>query len=285
MNLPSDFMIRLKSYIISLLLGCTIFPAHLSGQNIFDASHSREFAHYLMQSHQFKLAEAEWERVLFFSPADTTARLNLIKSLRLGENPAEGWNKLNTWYPTGSLSRSFALEAVNLTLLQGDFSSFESVLTRSPSLNPSEKADLKLGAWLMEGSWINLTTKNREVSFPLVATDPRLMELYSKTKSINRKSPAVSLALSSLVPGLGKIYSNDWKDGLFSLLFVATNAWQSYRGFSNNGVSSVTGWIFGSLAAGFYTANLFGSWKSARVYNAKQTDRIRHEAESIILTR
>jgi len=285
MNLPSDFMIRLKSCIISLLFGCIIFPVSLSGQNIYDASHSREFAHYLMQSHQFKLAASEWERVLFFTPGDTLARLNLIKSFRLADNPAEGWNKINNWYPTGSLSRAFSMEAVNLTLIQGDFPSFESVLGRSTGLKKKKKSDLKLGAWLMEGSWINQSAKIREVTFPLVATDPRLIELYSKTKSINRKSPAAALALSSIVPGLGKIYANDWKDGLFSLLFVATNAWQSYRGFSNNGVSSVTGWIFGGLAAGFYTANLFGSWKSARVYNAKQTDRIRHEAESIILTR
>jgi hypothetical protein len=235
-----------------------------------------------MQSHQFTLASAEWERVLFFTPGDTAARLNLIRSYRLSDHATDGWNKLNQWYPTGTLPRPFSLEAARLTLIRGDFAAFGSVLGRSDGLTLPETSDLKLGAWLMEGAWIRTPVKSRVTPFDITAADPRLTDLYAATRNIHRKSPAAAVALSAVIPGMGKIYSHDWKDGMFSLLFVATNAWQSYRGFSKNGVSSVTGWIFGSLAAGFYSANLFGSWKSARTYNATQTDRIRHEAENII---
>jgi len=285
MNQACDSMTRLKKYIISLLLFPIIIPCSLHAQNIYDLSHSRQFAQYLMQSHQFQLATSEWERVLFFTPGDTIARLNLIKSFRLSDKPANGWEKLNSWYPSGPLSRQFSIEAIQLTLIQGDYTLFNSTIGRSTGLIQSEQTDYRLGAWLMEGNWIDIPLKKREPSFELVSTDPRLMELYSKTKEIHRKSPAASLALSVIIPGMGKIYSNDWKDGLISLLFVATNVWQSYRGFSRNGVSSVSGWIFGGLATGFYTANLFGSWKSAKNYNSKQTDRIRHEAENILFTR
>jgi hypothetical protein len=238
-----------------------------------------------MQTHQFQLANAEWERVLFLNPDDTLARLNQIKSFRLSQKPSEGWQKLTQWYPAGTLSRPFSLEAIQLTLIQGDYPSFHSVLQRSDELTTTEKSNYELGSWLLEGKWINQRAKTRESSLAIAATDARLLDLYTKTKNVHRKSPAASVALSALVPGLGKIYSRDWKDGLLSLLFVATNAWQSYRGFSRNGIKSATGWVFGSLAFGFYSANLFGSWKSANSYNSKQTDLIRHETEGALFTR
>jgi len=285
MNQASDFMTRLKKSAISLILLLLLLQGNLYSQNIYDESHSREFALYLMQSHQFQLASSEWERVLFLSPADTLARLNLLKSLRLSEKSADGWLKFNQWFPSGLLSRPFSQEAIQITLSQGDFTSFRSILDRSPGLSASERSHYLLGSWLMEGNWISQPAKLRSPAFTINTNDPRLLDLYSRTLNINRKSPAASVALSAIVPGLGKIYSHDWKDGLLSLLFVATNAWQSYRGFSKNGVRSVTGWVFGTLGAGFYTANLFGSWKSANTYNSKQVDIIRHETEDIIYTR
>lgn len=295
MNQVSDFMIRLKRSAISPSLGrkyasllqlllLLLLPARLTGQNIYDGPHSREFAQYLMQTHQFQMASAEWERVLFLNPEDTLARLNLLKSYRLSQKPAEGWQKLIQWYPAGTLSRPFSLEGIQLTLIQGDYTSFHSVINRSDQLTSIEKSNYELGSWLLEGKWINQPSKSRESTFPIVATDARLLDLYSKTKNVHRKSPAASIALSVLVPGLGKVYSHDWKDGLLSLLFVATNTWQSYRGFSKNGIKSATGWIFGGLAVGFYSANLFGSWKSANIYNSKQVDLIRHETEGILYT-
>ncbi len=283
MNQASDFMIRLKKSAISFLF-FLILSARLIGQDIYDGRHSREFAQYLMQTHQYQLAAAELERVVFLNPGDTLARLNQLKSLRLSQKPADGWRKLNHWYPSGPLSRPFSMEGIQLTLIQGDYSSFRSVLDRSSGLTSAEKSDYQLGSWLLEGDWINVTARNRETAFAVAATDARLLSLYSKTKDIHRKSPAASAALSAIVPGLGKIYSHDWKDGLLSLLFVATNAWQSYRGFSKNGISSVTGWVFGSLAVGFYTANIFGSWKSASIFNSKQVDLIGHETESVLFT-
>lgn len=292
MNQASDFMIRLKRYGVRLWLGriyasllIMLLPTTLTGQNIYDIPHSREFAQYLMQTHQFQLASAEWERVLFLNPGDTLARLNQLISFRLSQKPSEGWQKLKRWYPDGPLSRPFSIEGIQLTLIQGDYDAFRSVLDRSTGLTSAEKSNYELGSWLLEGQWINRQAKTRGPTFAITATDPHLLSLYSKTEILHRKSPAASVALSAIVPGLGKIYSHDWKDGLLSLLFVATNTWQSYRGFSKNGIKSATGWIFGSLAVGFYSANLFGSWKSAKIYNSKQVDLIRHETEGVLYTR
>jgi len=95
------------------------------------------------------------------------------------------------------------------------------------------------------------------------------------------KSPALSIALSSVIPGSGKVYSGAWKDAIVSFFFVATSAFQSYRGFEKNGVKSAYGWVFGGLATGFYLGNLFGSAKAAHMYNSNLKNNLKHKIEEI----
>jgi hypothetical protein len=276
-------MIRSKEYLISLILA--LMPILGQSQNLYDLGHSKEFAGHLMRTGQYSLASGEWERVLFLSPGDTTARINLINSYRLAGNPAEALRKLYTWYPAGPLPKTVAKEGLQLTLMQGDFSGFGNVLKRSTTLSISERSNYQLGAWLMQDQWINREPYPDLPGIVAAVSDTNLLNVYHESLMINRKSRGTAVALSFVVPGLGKIYSGDWKDGLMTMLFVGVNAWQSYRGFSREGVKSVSGWIFGTMAFGFYSANLFGSWKSAGDYNQKQLDRIKHETEGYLFNR
>jgi hypothetical protein len=103
--------------------------------------------------------------------------------------------------------------------------------------------------------------------------------LINESLELKYKSPFLALSLSTLVPGSGKAYSGRWKDGLFSFIIVGTSVWQSYRGFNRNGVSSAYGWIFGSLAFGFYSANIFGSYNTAKHYNNSLRKKITDKVE------
>ncbi len=282
MNTVSDIMTRYLKLLVSLFL--LTLPFTLKAQDLYDLKHSREFAGYLMRTNNFGLAAGEWERILFLSPGDTAARLNLIKSYRLAGNPDEAWQRLIRWHPEGPLSAGLSLEGIQLSLQKNDFQGFENILSRASGISPGRSSDYRLGAWLMQDKWITRQAYPALPSIVSTAQDSSLLNLYHRSLMINQKNPATAVALSILIPGLGKIYSRDWKDGLMTLLFVATNVWQSYRGFSKNGIGSVTGWAFGTLAAGFYTANLFGSWKSAKEYNARQTDKIKHEAEGLLFS-
>ena len=84
------------------------------------------------------------------------------------------------------------------------------------------------------------------------------------------KSRFLAGSLSAIIPGMGKVYSGRWKDGIISLLFVAGTGYQAYRAFNDKGIESVYGWIMGSLSLGFYIGNIYGSAKAARLYNTKQ---------------
>jgi hypothetical protein len=169
--------------------------------------------------------------------------------------------------------------------MQRDFAGFGKLLSRSSSLPKTRKSDYQLGAWLMQDQWITRQPYPDLPGIVSTAGDTSLLKLYHESLLVRRKNPGTAVALSVVIPGMGKIYSGDWKDGLMTLLFVGVNSWQAYRGFNKDGIKSISGWIFGTMAFGFYTANLFGSWKSAGDYNQKQLDRISHEAEGYLFNR
>jgi hypothetical protein len=98
--------------------------------------------------------------------------------------------------------------------------------------------------------------------------------LTEKAAKIKFKSPFIAAGFSAIIPGTGKFYTKNWSDGIFSMLFVAGNAWQAYRGFNEHGVRSAYGWAFAGLSASFYIGNIFGSAKAAKRYNKNKKNEI-----------
>ncbi len=99
---------------------------------------------------------------------------------------------------------------------------------------------------------------------PLFHNDGRLLnhvpiKLFSDTKG--EKSPAVASVLSTVAPGLGRIYANRTWDGLFGLLTFATMANLTYKSHTNN--SSTGTVIFGGLTATFYLGEIIGAYLAA----------------------
>jgi len=88
-------------------------------------------------------------------------------------------------------------------------------------------------------------------------------------QSLKFKSPLISGILSAVLPGAGRIYCNRPGDGLYSIILIGLLAYQSWDGFNNNANRSTKGYIYGSLAVGFYVANIYGSIISAKIVNKK----------------
>jgi hypothetical protein len=74
---------------------------------------------------------------------------------------------------------------------------------------------------------------------------------------------------STLIPGTGKIYTGRTADGVYSLVIIGLLAWQAYDGFEEDGVESVSGWVFGVPGALLYLANIYGSVKAVEVHNRR----------------
>ena len=102
--------------------------------------------------------------------------------------------------------------------------------------------------------------------------DIRFSEIKKNIKKrfdLPEKNPVVAGLLSTIFPGLGKIYCKQRGDGLYSLLLISLTGYLSWDGFSDNGRKSVKGWIFGTMGSTFYLGNIYGSAVAARVYNDK----------------
>ncbi|MCD6332254.1 MAG: hypothetical protein J7L89_03175 [Bacteroidales bacterium] len=277
------FMIRLKNYTKYLLLLYVVtLSGRMQGQNIYDLNHSRQFAQYLMRSGQYRLAAGEWERVIFLAPRDTLAKLNLLQAFRQAGETSRALEINRSWFQD-QLPAPFAREGLKSSILAHKYNQSRDFLTRGKGLSRDEISYYNLGISLLAWNGDKKTLQTPAHSEYPGYSD--LLTIRDEAQQIKKKSPALALGLSALVPGLGKVYAHDWKDGLLSLLFIGGNVLQAYRGFSKFGIQNAYGWIFGTLAVGFYGANLFGSWKSAKSYNLRQIDQINHETEAVLLSR
>ena len=80
------------------------------------------------------------------------------------------------------------------------------------------------------------------------------------------KSETAAVLLSILIPGAGKIYSDQIGDGIFAAIATGLCGYLAYDNFRAE--HNFRGWIFSGLTAFFYAGNIYGSAASAQIYNA-----------------
>ncbi len=223
--------------------------------------------------------------MLFMAPDNIEVRKNLILSYRKSNQFTQGLNRIKEWYPDLIQDKAIFQENIKLNLLNGGFTDALHSLEKHSLLPPGEKNYYQLSGMVLQKNWQGATKFidiYQDLPWPGFT---ELCNLVQQHELIKFRKPGKALALSVVIPGLGKVYSKDWKDGLISFLFVATNVFQAYRGFSKDGISSVYGWIFGTLSFGFYAGNLYGSWKSAKDFNFRSEEALYHEIQNTIFDR
>lgn len=256
---------------------------HVSAQqDLYNYDNSRKFGEYLLKSGQFELATKEYERLVFLNPANDTLKLNLLKAYRFNEKFETGILRTQQLYPdTEKLPFPHAVEYSKLLMNNRQWATANAFWDKSDNMPADDKQLFKTSASIFTTdfekakSYLQLINDSTNV---LAVNYERIVDegLYGK-----RKSPFLAGALSIVIPGVGRVYSGDWKDGLVSLIFTAGMAFQSYRGFNKDGVRSVRGWIYGGIGTGFYLGNIYGSVKSAKNKNKKKTNLLQHEASTL----
>jgi len=94
------------------------------------------------------------------------------------------------------------------------------------------------------------------------------MKYFSlKGKTLPLKSAATAGILSALIPGLGKIYTGYYGDGITAFLMTSAFAILSYTNFKAN--HNFRAWLFAGLTGLFYSGNIYGSVVSANLINAR----------------
>lgn len=281
-------MTRLSSiipkHVVTLLV--VILSVHSYAQDLFDIDHSRQFAKYLFQTKQYDLAVHEYERIVFLSPSDTGAGLLLIRSYRLGNNYSAGINRVKDLFKNiYTMPEDISLEYTRLLILNSNNNEAFEYLNKNAGINNDTRSAYMLGILLLKKDWPEANTFINNISgfkYSENALYDKLVSVTEESSRIKYKKPGVALGLSAIIPGTGKFYTRNRADGLISFLFIAGNAWNTYRGFKKYGMESSYGWIFGSITFCFYAGNIYGSFKAAGKYNKKLDEEIYLKAKDTL---
>lgn len=95
----------------------------------------------------------------------------------------------------------------------------------------------------------------------------RMSEFYDWKKNPPYKSEVLAGILSTVIPGAGKIYTQNYSDGITAFILTGLFGYLAYTNFDHH--HNMRAWVFTGVAAGFYAGNIYGSIASAQIFNAK----------------
>lgn len=256
---------RKNNLVFFFLLICSTIRAQET--DIFSEQNTSDFARFLFMSNQYNYAAEEYERLTFLFPENEEYQIGLLKSYRFARQYDKG---ILTYQSLVSKKLTTGIkvqqEYIKLNLLEGNTLNLTNMLGQLDT-ESSFRNNLDLTIRLISYPEHSLTLEGIDVNL----VDAGLLSLYNESASIKHKSPFLAGTFSTLIPGMGKVYSGRWKDGLIAFLFVGATGFQAYRGFDKKGVKSVYGWIMGSISVGFYIGNIYGSVRTAKIYNSNQS--------------
>jgi len=277
-----------KNYyrIIVSFIFFALYPTFCFSQNLYDRKHSQKYAEYLSSSHQYSLAAEEYERLVYFDNSNVSFKYNLIKSYRFSGELKSGINRIYSFYGKSldTMPDMLATEFIKLQLLTDSLSVAEKFIQNSSKISIEDKAVYTSCTLLLSGKYSQASLLAKESKGINPAFPSGILNLTYKASNIKFKSPFLAAGFSAIVPGTGKFYTKNWADGFFSMLFVAGNAWQSYRGFKEHGIKSGYGWVFASLSTSFYIGNIFGAVKAAKRYNKNKRNDIDNQVSEFVRT-
>ncbi len=255
------------------------------GQNVFDSLHTAQFANFLFMSGNFRLAAEEYERLIFTSNASNDLKLKLIRSYRLNNQPGFAHQRMMSFWPEPwNVDEHLAKEYFALGILNGSFEDVTGKIRQNNFLKPADAMFYEASILLLNEQYKQAKTMIEQIGANQTPALLSYKNISTEAIEMKLKSPWLSGILSALVPGTGKIYTGDWQDGLIAMALIGTSAWQSYRGFSKDGIKSPFGWLMGTVSAGFYAGNIYGSVKSANKYNNQKKTAIKLRVQAIFIT-
>ncbi len=273
------FSLSDKIKLIFLLL---LIPAYLYPQTKVD------FARSLMNERDYFRAISIYKELSFFSTNNDSTIFYLSqvgKAYRLSHKydlSVETYTKiLNTYRISQLVSNAIYLNlGLNYLGMQVPaqalpyFHEARSADTSGLALFYIGLAQCEMGNWVdARANYDSLSSMHASSAVARLSTE--FSSTLSRADDIPHRSPALSAVLSTVVPGLGQLYSGHYFDAAQAFGFVASFSFVSYVAYHNdkrNHSNYVLTGIAVSLTGLFHIANIIGAERTAAYYNQRQQD-------------
>ncbi|MBK8502180.1 MAG: hypothetical protein IPL46_08215 [Saprospiraceae bacterium] len=256
----------------------------LSAQDLFSYESSKKFANYLFTKGEFDFAADEYERLLFLFPDQDSLLVRLSQSYRKLEK-YEAANQLFSQFREADLRDGWVEgEYIATLLFQKNPDRYEEGVASLNHTPDEVKLRSRIEFAMLTRDWKKAARQLQDYQLTY-----SWMNEYQKTvnnvQAFRAKKPWLAASYSAILPGSGKFYAKNAKEGITSFFFVTALGYQSYRAFKKRGAKTVTGWIYGGLSLGFYFGNIYGAQQSAKNYNRRKLETIYHEVDQTIYNR
>ena len=252
---------------LALLFITQAFPQKDSSSSfdIHSPSNIKKFADYLFCSDDYLRAALEYEKYLNTNYNDTVEFKIGLSYSRMNK-----YNKAMNWFSKINNSSRYFYDARNeyiKSLFQlGNYTNFR----KNYSGNLIDTTKVKNAEKLFYFSYFFTEGKLPSEDILLkpfnIKEREKVEEFYQRKINPPYKSETAAVIMSVLIPGLGKIYTDEIGDGIIAAIATGLCSYLAYDNFRAK--HNFRGWIFSGLTAFFYAGNIYGSAASAQIYNA-----------------
>lgn len=268
------------SVIPLILLALFLLPADLfSAQITLQSDEQFRFAEQAMEKGDYLRAVVEFERFLRFFPEDENAPKARLLIARCYLKAKDYESARKTLLETlgvyqGTLTGGKALFLMGESYYeQGLYEEaaryFKGVLGASEDPELRNRATYRLGWIQMQtGQWqeASETFKTIGTGSPLFLNAQDLSVKSLGGERLPYKDPTTAGVLS-VVPGLGHVYCERYKDGLVAFLLNGLFIWATIESFQQD--QEVLGAILGFIELGFYSGTLYSAVNVTHKHNRK----------------
>lgn len=247
----------MRQFCYIILLCCVVEISF--GQNLYDTAHTKVFAEYLYNTRQYKFAAQEYSRL-----ADSTFSFNLDYSLKAVECYVFDYDYKNALL----LFENRVLPSINNH--PNLFFDYVKLLVRNQRYNlaynycDSVKPPNMIKSYNIKYCLGVIT--DLQFSYNSEMLMPEVIILTESVVKQKKMFPAV--AMSSVLPGTGRIYCGYVSEGVTSLLRSCFDYLHVAYGFHKYGFGDPYPIFFAAVSACFYVGNIFGTVKSVKKYNS-----------------
>jgi tetratricopeptide (TPR) repeat protein len=226
----------------------------------------KRFANYLFCEKDYLRAIDEYESYLRINE-DDSIRFKIALGFLEMEKYDSAIEKFSKIKSTSSFYEASRIEKLKTYFLLNDSAKF---ISESDSIIAS-KSQFSTNALKLQSIYNLLTNKHPDKNnflMQFVSNEKNdALKLYDQKTDPHYKIETVAGILSALIPGAGKIYTQNYSDGITAFLLTGLFGYLAYTNFEHD--HNFRGWIFTAVASGFYAGNVYGSVASAQIFNAK----------------